>query len=211
MSALAGGDGAPKPAVEVGPRVPPLSEHDPPFHDPALAEIVRTFGYRPNALLTMARRPGLLPPIFELLRIVLWSEGIVPVELRMLLACEASRGAGCAYTATHMVHAAHHAGVDWDKLAALPEYGTHPLFSDCERRAMALATAGSTLPVSEMRQTDVPLSEDEVIEIVSVLAAFGWFNRWNSLMRTEIELVPAEAIVHVPWLAALAAGPMRIP
>ena len=209
MSGLAGGDGAPKPAVQAGPRVPPLSEHDPPFHDPALAEIVRTFGYRPNALLTMARRPGLLPAIFELLRIVLWSEGFVPVELRILLACEASRGAGCAYTATHMVHAAHHSGVAWDKLGALPEYSTHPLFSDWERRALALATAGSTLPVSEMRHTDGPFSEDEVIEVVSVLAAFGWFNRWNSLMRTEIEPVPAEAILHVPWLAALAAGPMR--
>ena len=102
-------------------------------------------------------------------------------------------------------------GSAWDKLVALPEYDTHPLFSFCERRALALATAGSTLPVSEMRQTDAPLSEDEVIEVVSVLAAFGWFNRWNSLMRTEIELVPAEAIVHVPWLAALGAGPMRIP
>ena len=211
MSALAGGDGAPKPAIQAGPRVSPLSEHDPPFHDPVLAEIVRTFGYRPNALLTMARRPGLLPAIFELIRIVLWSEGIVPVELRMLLACEASRGAGCAYTATHMVHAAHHAGVGWDKLVALPEYDTHPLFSACERRALALATAGSTLPVSDMRQTDALLSEGEVIEVVSVLAAFGWFNRWNSLMRTEIEPVPAEVIARVPWLVALTAGSMRIP
>ncbi len=167
MSALAGGEGVPRRAVQTGSRVPPLSEHDPSFHDPALAEIVRPFGYRPNALLTMARRPRLLPAIFELLRIVSWSEGIVPVELRMLLACEASRGAGSAYTATHMVHAAHHAGVDWDKLAALPESSTHPLFSASERRALALATSGSTLPVSKMRQTDAPLSEDEIIEVVS--------------------------------------------
>ncbi len=190
-----------------GPHVAPLSGSDPAFNDSALDELVRTLGYRPNALLTMARRPGMLPAILGLLRIVVWSEGAIPVPLRLLLACEASRGAGCLYTAAHVVHAAHHAGVGWDKLAALPDYGRDPLFTAEEKRALAIATAGSALPVADARaafeEAKQVFNDDGLIEIVSAVSAFGWFNRWNSLMRTELEAVPAEALDHVPWLAAL--------
>lgn len=190
-----------------GPHVAPLSGSDLAFNDPALDELVRTLGYHPNALLTMARRPGLLLAILGLLRIVVWSEGAIPVPLRLLLACEASRGAGCLYTAAHVVHAAHHAGLGWGKLAALPDYGRNPLFTTEEKRALAIATAGSALPVADTRaafeEAKQVFNDDGLIEIVSVASAFGWFNRWNSLMRTELEAVPAVALDHVPWLASL--------
>ncbi len=190
-----------------GPHVAPMSRSDPAFHDPALDELVRVLGYHPHALLTMARKPGLLPAILGLLNVVVWSEGAISTPLRLLLACEASRGAGCLYTAAHVVHAAHHAGVGWDKLAALPDYGRDPLFTTEERHALAIATAGSALPVADARaafdEAKQVFNDDGLIEIVSAVSAFGWFNRWNSLMRTELEAVPAEALDHVPWLAAL--------
>lgn len=190
-----------------GPHVAPLSHGDLAFHDSALDELVRTLGYHPNALLTMARKPGLLPAVLGLLRIVVWSEGVIPVSLRLLLACEASRGAGCLYTAAHVVHAAHLAGVGWDKLAALPDYGRDRLFTTEEKRALAIATAGSALPVADAQtafdEAKQVFGDDGLIEIVSTVSAFGWFNRWNSLMRTELETVPAEVLDHVPWLAAL--------
>ena len=96
----------------------------------------------------------------------------------------------------------------WDKLAALPDYGRPPpLFTIEERRALAIATAGSALPVADARAAfdgaKQICSDDGLVEIVSAVSAFGWFNRWNSLMRTELEVVPAEALDHVPWLAAL--------
>ena len=50
------------------------------------------------------------------------------------------------------------------------------------------------------------LLEDVVEDDETVAAAasvFGWFNRWNGLMGSELEAIPAEALAHVPWLASL--------
>ncbi len=196
--------------VRNGPRLAPLAENDSAARDPMLDDLVRTLGYRPNALLTMARRPGLLAPILALVQVAAWSEGVLSPAVRLLLACEASRGAQCRYTACHVVHAAHHAGVAWAKLAALPDYAESPLFDAVERHALAIATAGSTLPVGDagpaFAAAEAVLSEQALIEVVTVIAAFGWFNRWNSLVGTQMEQRPAEAFEHVPWLAALEPG-----
>ena len=42
-------------------RIAPLHESDPRSRDPVLEELVDFVGYRPNALLTMARKPGVVP------------------------------------------------------------------------------------------------------------------------------------------------------
>ena len=74
-----------------GPHVAPLSGSDLAFNDPALDELVRTLGYHPNALLTMARRPGLLRAVLGLLRIVVWSKGSrvawIPMSNHNSLSC----------------------------------------------------------------------------------------------------------------------------
>nr|EIU3283443.1 hypothetical protein [Pseudomonas aeruginosa] len=41
-------------------RIAPLHESDPRSRDPVLEELVDFVGYRPNALLTMARKPGVV-------------------------------------------------------------------------------------------------------------------------------------------------------
>jgi len=48
-------------------RIAPLHESDPRSQDPVLEDLVNFVGYRPNALLTMARKPGVVPALLKLL------------------------------------------------------------------------------------------------------------------------------------------------
>ncbi len=188
-------------------RIAPLHESDPRSRDPVLEELVDFVGYRPNALLTMARKPGVVPALLKLLSVTLRGDGQLTQALRFLIAAEAARGARCRYTTTHLVHAAHHLGVGWDKLAALPYYRDDPRYTEQERKALAIATAGGSLPVREpgqaIDQARQVFSEEEIVEIVSCVAMVGWFNRWNGLMGSELEPMPSEALAHVPWLQDL--------
>lgn len=188
-------------------RIAPLHESDPRSRDPVLEELVDFVGYRPNALLTMARKPGVVPALLKLLSVTLRGDGQLTQALRFLIAAEAARGARCRYTTTHLVHAAHHLGVGWDKLAALPSYRDGPRYTEQERKALAIATAGGSLPVREpgqaIDQARQVFSEEEIVEIVSCVAMVGWFNRWNGLMGSELEPMPSEALAHVPWLQDL--------
>ena len=188
-------------------RIAPLHESDPRSRDPVLEELVDFVGYRPNALLTMARKPGVVPALLKLLSVTLRGDGQLTQALRFLIAAEAARGVRCRYTTTHLVHAAHHLGVGWDKLAALPSYRDDPRYTEQERKALAIATAGGSLPVREpgqaIDQARQVFSEEEIVEIVSCVAMVGWFNRWNGLMGSELEPMPSEALAHVPWLQDL--------
>lgn len=188
-------------------RVEPLAPDDPRSQDPRLEELVAFVGYRPHALLTMARKPGVLTALLDLVGHTLRGKGLIEPGLRFLLAAEACRGARCTYSTVHAVHAARHAGVDWERLSALPDYRNDDRFDARERAALAIASAGATLPVADagpaFEAAKHHFSEDELIEIVSVVALFGWFNRWNSLLRTTLEPMPAEALHHVGWLEPL--------
>lgn len=185
-------------------RIAPLAADDPRSQNPQLEDLVAFVGYRPNALLTMARKPGVLPAVLGLVQTTLRGEGLIEPGLRFLLAAEACRGARCAYSAVHVVHAAQHAGVDWAQLDALPLARQSGRFSERECAALAIASAGATLPVADaglaFDAARPHFSDDELIEIVAIVALFGWFNRWNSLMQSTLESVPAEALHHVDWL-----------
>jgi len=64
------------------PHIAPLSEHDPRSADPLLEELVDFTGYRPNALLTMARKSGVVPALLKLVSVTLRGDGLLPQQLR---------------------------------------------------------------------------------------------------------------------------------
>ena len=189
-------------------RISPLAHDAPELEAPALRDLVAFVGYRPNALLTMAKLPNLLQAVLAMVHAALRQDGELTVAARFLIACEASRASGCYYSTVHAVHAANHAGVPWDKLAALPHYAESGLFDDSERAALSIASAAGRVPVlsstATFERARSLFSERQILEIAAAAAVFGCFNRWNGLMQTELEQTPAEVLAQVPWLAALA-------
>jgi alkylhydroperoxidase family enzyme len=96
----------------------------------------------------------------------------------------------------HTAGGALHFGVDEQKVAAIWDYQTSPLFSAAERAALDLAVAGAAVPNAATDAMFAELrkywSEAQIVEIVGVIAMFGFLNRWNDTLATPLEDEPIE-------------------
>jgi AhpD family alkylhydroperoxidase len=120
--------------------------------------------------------------------------GEVDRGFKRLVAHVTSRAAGCRYCMAHTAGGALRFGVEDAKLAAVWEYRTSPLFSEAERVALDFALAAAAVPNDVTDELFAELrrhwSEGQVVEIVAVIAAFGFLNRWNDTMATPLEDEP---------------------
>lgn len=87
-------------------------------------------------------------------------------------------------------------GIKDEKLAAVWEYRTSPLYTPAERVALEFAIAAASQPndvtdelFERMKQH---WSEGEIVEIAALIAYFGFMNRFNDTMATPLEEEPAE-------------------
>jgi uncharacterized peroxidase-related enzyme len=124
-------------------------------------------------------------------------ESKVDRGFKRLIAHVASRAAGCQYCMAHTVEGAVHFGVDERKASAVWEYQTSPLFSEAERVALDVAVEAGAVPnavtdgmFAEMREH---WTDEQIVEIVGVIAVFGFLNRWNDTMGTPLEDAPLAA------------------
>ncbi|MDP8915678.1 MAG: carboxymuconolactone decarboxylase family protein [Pseudomonadota bacterium] len=156
-----------------------------------------TLGFPPNSVLTMQRRPEIAAAFIGLNRAVMTNAGRVTSEQKRLLALICSLTAGCRYCQAHTALAAERFGATEQRLAAIWEYEQSDLFTQAEKAAFDLALAASTLPnaVNEALAARVRAhwTEDEIVEIVGVIALFGFLNRWNDSMGTALEPGATEA------------------
>ena len=93
-------------------------------------------------------------------------------------------------------------GVADEKLAAIWAYQKSPLFSVAERVALDFAIAAASQPnavTDELfEQMKQHWSENQIVEIVSVISFFGFMNRYNDTMATPLEDEPiAVAQKHI--------------
>jgi alkylhydroperoxidase family enzyme len=96
----------------------------------------------------------------------------------------------------HTAGASLRLGVSEEKLAAIWEYRTSPLYSEAERVALDFALAAASQPnavtdelFGRMKQH---WTENQIVEITAVVAMFGWLNRFNDTMATPLEEEPIE-------------------
>lgn len=176
------------------PRVKPLKREDVPELEDAFAATEKRMGFMPNSLLVMAHMPELVRG-FNQLAAPLYGPGAkLSGQLRGLVANIASRTAGCQYCVAHTANTAHNADLADRKLAAIWEYETSPLFSDAERAAMRFAQAAASVPNAVTDEDFAELrkhySEREIVELVAVIAFFGFLNRWNDTLATPLEETP---------------------
>ena len=153
-----------------------------------------TRGFTPNSIQTMARRPDIVRAFMQLNQAVLY-EGSVTEELKMLVSLIASQAAGCRYCQAHMANLSKIYQASEEKIARVWEFETADCFSEAERAALRLAYKGALSP-AQATQADFDeayrhFDEGQVVEIVASIALFGFLNRWNDTMATELEELPA--------------------
>jgi uncharacterized peroxidase-related enzyme len=171
--------------------VTPLSpEHD--SETKALAEFFNeTLGFCPNSVLTMQHRPAISQAFINLNKAVMANEGRVSSALKRMIAWVSSNATGCRYCQAHAIRAAERYGAEQNQLDHIWDYRTHPAFSEAERAALDFSLAASLVPNAVNAEIKERLykywDEGEIVEMLGVISLFGYLNRWNDSMGTDIE------------------------
>ncbi|HPF27609.1 MAG TPA: carboxymuconolactone decarboxylase family protein [Steroidobacteraceae bacterium] len=152
-------------------------------------------GFIANDALAMAHKPEYLRVAGPFMRAI-YGEGDVSFELKRLLGMMSSWAAGCQYCVAHTAHGAAKLGTAEAKIAALPSFETSPLFDAAERAALRVARGAGQTPNgvtdAEFAALKEHYSVPQVVEIVAVIALFGFLNRWNATLATELEASPLQ-------------------
>jgi alkylhydroperoxidase family enzyme len=98
--------------------------------------IEQSNGYIPNSYLLLAHRPPILQALMDLSKAVIRDEGTLDRGFRFLIAYMSSRTAGCQFCQAHNISSASRWGISDEKLNAIWEYETSPLFNEGERAAL---------------------------------------------------------------------------
>jgi len=178
------------------PRLPALKREDLQEFEPFFTMIEQIMGFVPNSLLIMARQPAMLKAFGDLSYSLIGADGRVDGGLKQLIAHIASRTAGCQYCMAHTANSARQSGIDVKKIEAIWEYETSPLFSEAERAAFVFAQGAASVPnaVSDEDVSNLKkyYDEDQILEILGVISLFGFLNRWNDTLATELEASPLQ-------------------
>ena len=86
------------------------------------------------------------------------------------------------------------------------DFENSSLFSEAEKVALRFTIAASSVPVSTSQELEELLqhhwNETDILEIMSVIALFGYLNRWNDVMGTSLEKDAkdsAESLLQNQW------------
>ncbi|MEH6442981.1 MAG: carboxymuconolactone decarboxylase family protein [Oceanospirillaceae bacterium] len=189
------------------PLITPLAEDT----NSEVAELAKffneTLGFCPNSVLTMQRRPAIASAFINLNKAVMTNEGRVTAEQKRLIGYLTSANTGCRYCEAHTILAAERYGGSEERLANIWLFRESDLYTPAEKAAFELALAASSVPnaVDEeiTRQINTYWDEGEVVEILGVIALFGYLNRWNDSMGTTMESGAVNAgerlLSETPW------------
>ena len=188
------------------PLVKPLSN----IEDKETQELVtffnETLGFCPNSVLTMQKKPHLAQAFVNLNKAVMDNAGSISSEFKRIIAYISSNTAGCRYCQAHTIRAAERYGGEKERLEQAWDFENSSLFSEAEKVALRFTIAASTVPVSTSQELEELLQhhwdETDILEIMSVIALFGYLNRWNDVMGTSLEedaKDSAESLLQNQW------------
>ena len=154
-------------------------------------------GYLPNSHLSMAKNPNLNDGFSALAGTIFGSKHL-GMDLVNLIALASSLSSGCKYCQAHTSHGASRAGVNSEKIAEILKFKESDQFSSSEKAALDLAFAAGVTPNASKKEHFIELknyfSDEAIIDIVAVIALFGFLNRWNDTLGTKLEDVPKEFV-----------------
>ena len=188
------------------PLVKPLSS----IEDKETQELVtffnETLGFCPNSVLTMQKKPHLAQAFVNLNKAVMDNAGSISSEFKRIIAYISSNTAGCRYCQAHTIRAADRYGGEKERLEQAWDFENSSLFSEAEKVALRFTIAASSVPVSTSQELEELLQhhwdETDILEIMSVIALFGYLNRWNDVMGTSLEKDAkdsAESLLQNHW------------
>jgi uncharacterized peroxidase-related enzyme len=188
------------------PLVTPLSN----IEDKETQELVtffnETLGFCPNSVLTMQKKPHLAQAFVNLNKAVMDNAGSISSEFKRIIAYISSNTTGCRYCQAHTIRAAERYGGEKERLEQAWNFENSRLFTEAEKVALRFAIAASSVPVSTSQELEELLQhhwdETDILEIMSVIALFGYLNRWNDVMGTSLEedaKDSAESLLKNQW------------
>tara|TARA_R110002124_G_scaffold225394_2_gene390739 strand:- start:76 stop:690 length:615 start_codon:yes stop_codon:yes gene_type:complete len=163
--------------------------------DPELEKLIEfyneTLGFCPNSVRTMHIRPRIAYAFIEMNQAVMENNGQLTSSLKRLIGYVSSHVAGCRYCQAHTILAAERYGAPQQQLDDIWTYQTSDAFSPAEKAALDFAIASSTVPnvVTDSIAENLRSywTEGDIVEILGVVSLFGFLNRWNDSMGTELE------------------------
>ena len=163
-------------------------------------------GYLPNAYLLMAENSSLIKSFSDLTNAIFLSKNI-DAGTKQLIALASSLSSGCKYCQSHTAHGAERSEISLKKISDILNYSKSSHYDDKEKALLDLAFASGTAPNQSKKEHFDKLKEyfsnEQIIDIVSVISLFGFLNRWNDTFGTVIEEVPSnfleEKLIPVGW------------
>ena len=150
-------------------------------------------GFVPNDALIMAKSPKLLQSVNQLISTIYSFESISQ-EMRSLVGLMASQASGCNYCIAHTSSSALQKNISIEKVKEIWEFEMSDLFSRKEKAALRIALNAAQTPnmISDLDYEEFRkyFDENQQIEILAIISLFGFLNRWNSSLMTEIESLP---------------------
>ena len=165
-----------------------------------------TLGFCPNSVLTMQKKPDLAQAFVILNKAVMDNAGSINSEFKRIIAYISSNTAGCRYCQAHTIRAAERYGGMKERLMQAWDFENSSLFTRPEKIALRFTIAASSIPVNVTPELEQSLkdswNEVDILEIMSVIALFGYLNRWNDVMGTSLEKDAkdsAESLLSSHW------------
>lgn len=176
-------------------RIDPLPANELEQHRERFEMTESLMGFLPNSMPTMARVAGLVEAFSDLGAAVIANPNL-SMELTEMIAQITSSAAGCRYCQAHTGHVLERLGTAPEKIADLWLFETSEHFDDAERAALRLAFHAGQTPNAttdeDFAELAVHYNDDQIAGIVAAIAMFGFLNRWNDTMATDLEPGPAE-------------------
>lgn len=150
---------------------------------------LRERGNVPYFFRTLAHRPSIMTTAWAHMQAVL-AEGTLPRALKELAVVRTSQLNRTPYCLASHTMMAKKLGCTDTKLDALADYATDGQFDERERLAIHLAEVMTQDPHgytdADFARLRTAFTEGEVVELVSAIGLFNYFNRANDLLQMEI-------------------------
>ena len=158
-------------------------------------------GFVPNSMLTMANKPEFMKSVLPMLFYMTSPEFSISAELREMIAFMVSYGSGCRYCQAHSAHGAERYGVPEEKIADLWRYKESNVYADEEKAALSFAFAAGQQPsaVEQSHYDELArhFNNEQVVDITAVCAIYGFLNRWNDTVATQLEDDPRSYTANI--------------